>query len=338
MKVLVTGGCGYLGQNLVAHLLGNNHEVVVIDNLSRSSQHEISPSPRLQVYHEDLLQFDRIESILSDHSFDVVVHLAALAYVEESMNHPMDYFQNNCVATSNLLQILIRGVAPKMIFTSSMAVYGKSSSSALFEEDSSKNPINPYGLSKLLSELEIHNIARARAISAVVLRLPNLFGVDPNFKLIEQHEPETHLIPLVLAEAVRTKLGGDPNESTLNVFMHPEAENDGSCVRDYVHVSDVCSAIMSSINILNGTKSPIYRVFNIGTGQSYSVLQIIEMARQVTHQPIVFNKKTHRVGDPAYLVGDVSRALHNLDWKPKHNNFMQDLQELWQVILQEQSQ
>lgn len=323
---MVTGGAGYIGSHMVLQLLDSGFEPVVLDNLSRGHADAVGGVPLIRA---DLRCQDDVDSCLAERDFDLVMHFAALAYVGESVNEPEGYYQNNVVGTLNLLAAMRRHGVGKIVFSSTCAIYGNPTRVPI-DETHSHEPINPYGSSKLVAERALADYAKAYGIASVSLRYFNAAGCDPDGRAGERHEPETHLIPLILREAMRTKLGNDPSTSQLQVFGVDFPTRDGSCVRDFIHVSDICQAHLLAGERLLRQRASGSEAFNLANGVGFSVLEVIEACRRVTGQPICYQLMNRRPGDPAELVGDAGRARSVLGWHPKLTRLEEIIRTAWE--------
>src|SRR5690554_933674 len=304
MKILVLGGAGYIGSHMAKTLMRAGHDVVVLDNLSTGFR-------RLARYGEfvpgDLADKQVLESIFQRHRIDAVMHFAAASLVGESVADPGKYYRNNVAATLTLLDTMCRFGVTKLVFSSTAAVYGEPMSVPI-DEAHSKRPINPYGASKWMVEQILQDYASAYGLSSIRLRYFNAAGADPEGELGECHDPESHLIPLVLQAA-------SGRRSHISIFGDDYDTPDGTCIRDYIHVEDLCEAHMLALQrLLEGGAS---RAYNLGNGNGFSVAQVIEAARAVTGQPIPAEKAPRRAGDPPRLVAASARAREELGWTPR---------------------
>lgn len=304
LNVLVTGGAGYIGSHMVKMLGQHGCDVTVVDNLSTGHKDAVTYGDFVEGNIGDR---QLLASILDRH-FDVVLHFAACSEVAESIEHPGKYFDNNVVNTLHLLDTMLARGVKRLVFSSSAAVYGDPVAT-LMNESHRLQPVNPYGRSKLMIEQVLTDYDRAYGLKSVSLRYFNAAGADPDGDLGERHEPETHLIPLVLRAASGRHAG-------VKVFGRDYDTPDGSCIRDYIHVTDVCAAHWLAVqSLMNGADS---QVLNLGNGNGYSVQQVIETAQRVTGRPIAVEDAARRDGDPARLVADSDLARHKLGWKPQY--------------------
>ena len=301
MKLLVTGGAGYIGSVVAHHLLDGGHEVVVLDHLERGHREAVPDGARfVQV---SLLDQDATREALAE-GFDGVLHFAALALVAESVAHPERYYRGNVVATLNLLDAMRETGIGNLVFSSTCAVYGEPDVVPM-GEDVPTNPINAYGSSKLAVDRMIADESRAHGLAATSLRYFNVAGASGRFG--EDHDPETHLIPLVLrAAAGRT--------DHVKVFGTDYPTEDGTAVRDYIHVDDLAVAHLQA---LDSNRPDTHRIINLGTGHGYSVRQVIETAREVTGREIPAREEARRPGDPTALVAAADLAREELGWTPE---------------------
>lgn len=316
MKVLICGGAGYIGSHMVRHLTACGHEVVVFDNLSTGHREAVGG---VTLVVGDLLDPESLAALFASHSFDVTIHSCALSLVGVSIEEPYLYYQNNVTGTLNLLQAMRAAGVSKLVFSSTAAVFGHPETEQI-EETHPTRPINPYGASKLMVERILADAAVAYGLRSVTLRYFNAAGADSSGEIGEAHEPETHLIPNVLRAALRDGVG-------LKVFGADYATRDGSCVRDYVHVNDLASAHLKGIEFMEGQEGA--HVFNLGNGQGFTVLEIIEAARRVTGAQIPFEQAPRRAGDPAVLVASSAKAHRWLGWSPEFTDITALIESAW---------
>jgi len=301
--VLVTGGAGYIGSHACKALAAAGYTPVTYDNLSRGFAHAVKWGP---LETGDLLDRARLEAVIQRHRPEVVMHFAALAYVGESTADPAPYYRNNLVGTLALLDAMRAQGVDRLVFSSSCTTYGVPASTPI-AEDAPQTPISPYGATKLFTEHVLADYAAAYGLRAVAMRYFNAAGADPDGEIGEDHDPETHLIPLVLDAAAN----GQP--LTLNGTDYETP--DGTCIRDYVHVTDLAAAHVLACKGLD--RAPGLDAYNLGTGVGLSNIQIIEAARRRTNLAIEVVVGPRRAGDPPVLTADPARATRELAWTPR---------------------
>ncbi len=314
MNILVTGGAGYVGSIVTERLLNKGYKVVILDNFQQGHKEAILPEAEFVL--ADICEAQHLEDVFHRFKIDAVMHMAAETVVEYSMTDPKRYFQNNVVGGLNLLDAMLKHRVYKFVFSSSAAVYGDPKSIPI-EEDHPKLPLNSYGESKLMFEHILEWYGRAYGLKYVSLRYFNAAGATE--LLGEDHYPETHLIPNVLKAAL------DKN-SPVSIFGTNYPTKDGSCIRDYVHVIDIAQAhilALEKIEQLGG------RAYNLGNGEGYSVLEVVEAARKVTHAEIPVKIAPRRPGDPAILVASSHRAKEELGWSPKYPDLETIIESAW---------
>lgn len=312
MKVLVTGGAGYIGSICVEQLLDQGYRVVVVDNLSEG--HRAAVDPRAEFFELDLSDRPELFRLLEQQRPDAVMHFAASALVGESMKNPSKYFRNNVANGINLLEACVQAGTRRFVFSSTCAIFGVPKKLPI-QEDQPKEPINPYGESKLMFERILPWYQRQHGIQHVSLRYFNAAGCTRKFG--EHHWQETHLIPNVLKVA----LGQKPH---VEIFGTDYPTPDGTCIRDFVHVLDLAQA---HILALDAKESD---AFNLGSGEGYSVLEVVEAARKVTGHPIPTVEKPRRPGDPPKLVGDSKKLRKVLGWRPRFDSLETIVQSAWE--------
>lgn len=316
MRILVTGGAGYVGSHCVRRLLDAGHAVTVIDNLSQG--HRAALDPRAAFVEADLADAEALSSATPKDRFDAVMHFAALLNVGESVQMPLRYYRNNIANTINLLEAMQRAGITRLVFSSTAAVYGVPERIPIVE-DVPKRPINPYGATKLAVEWLLRDSAAAWGLGSIALRYFNACGAAADGKLGEDHRPETHLIPNVLA----VPLG---RRSSVQVFGRDYPTPDGSCVRDYIHVEDLAEAHLCAIENL---QPAVAEAFNVGTSRGYSVLEIVEAARKVTDHPIPIDAAPRRAGDPPTLLADSSKLQRRFGWRPRYTDVTEIVRTAW---------
>ncbi len=315
MTILVTGGAGYIGSHCVASLIRRGENVVVLDNLSRGHAAAVAGT---RLYRGELADSAFLDTVFSREKIDAVIHFAAFSLVGESMTQPGTYFQNNVGGTLSLLEAMVRHNVSYIIFSSSAAVYGEPQSVPI-TEDMPLCPTNPYGESKRMVEAALKWFESAHALRYAALRYFNVAGAARGGNIGEHHEPETHLIPLVLKAAQQGK--------PIRVFGNDYPTPDGTCIRDYIHVEDLIDAHVLALSYLkNGGESG---AFNLGLGYGFSVKEIIEAARSAVGLPILVEDAPRRAGDPAVLIASGDRAKRVLGWKPVHTELGDILTSAW---------
>ncbi|MGO9239231.1 MAG: UDP-glucose 4-epimerase GalE [Bryobacteraceae bacterium] len=314
-RILVTGGAGYIGSHTAHYLLRLGHDVQVVDDLSYGYRHNV-PEGRLHVLN--LLDTAALDAVLARFEFEAVVHFAAFISVGESTRKPEMYFRNNCGATFSLLDAMARAGVRRIVFSSTAAVYGNPERTPI-TEDMPHRPVNPYGQTKLMVETAMRWMDQCSGLRFVALRYFNACGAEEAYGIGEEHAPETHLIPLVL-RAART---GEP----LTIFGQDYPTPDGTCIRDYIHVTDLAAAHAAALDhLLGGGASASY---NAGTGHGYSVLEVIRAVERVTGQTVPFQIGPRREGDPAVLVADSTKLQQTLGWKPGYTTLDAMVESAW---------
>ena len=314
MRVLVTGGAGYIGGTVTRLLLREGHEVTVLDNLCHSERSALpSGVPFVEC---DLLDRETLQQFLRSEHFDGVMHFAALIEAGESMRRPEIYFRNNTAGTLNLLDAMQQTGHDRLVFSSTAACYGEPRSTPIVE-DAALCPTNPYGESKLLVEQMLRWFSELHGLRYASLRYFNVAGAA--FDYGESHEPESHLIPLILDVA----LGRRPQ---IKIFGTDYPTKDGTCVRDYIHVADLAQAHLLAMHALGEQRRLIY---NIGNGQGFTVREVIESVKRVTGRPIAVEECPKRAGDPAVLVASSEKIKAELGWAPEHANLDDIVASAW---------
>ena len=313
MKLLVTGGAGYIGSVVSRRLLSEGNEVVVLDNLERGHRGAVAPGARLEV--ADLLDAERVDAIVAA-GFDGVMHFAALALVGESVSHPERYYRTNVGGTQNLLEAMHRHDVRRLVFSSTCAVYGQPDEVPI-SEAAPPRPANAYGASKLAVDHMIGDFCVAHAIGAVSLRYFNVAGASGEAG--EDHDPETHLIPNIL----RVVLGKLPQ---VEIYGTDYPTPDGTAIRDYIHIEDLAHA---HVLALEGTRAGEHRIFNLGNGSGFSVREVIAAAEQVTGRSIPAAERPRRPGDPPMLVAASERIRAELGWQAVKPELSEILADAW---------
>jgi len=330
ISVLIAGGAGYIGSHMVKMLNKAGCRTTVFDNLSRGYRDAVVIG---EFVRGDLLSRDDLKRVFQNHAFDVVMHFAALCYVGESAGEPLDYYQNNVAGTANLLQAMLDAKVDKFVFSSSCATYGVPERIPIPEENP-QNPINPYGWTRLFVERILKDCAAADSFRSVSLRYFYAAGCDPEGLLGERHEPETHLIPLVLREARRVQKGGFPEDTGLYVFGDDFNTPDGTCIRDYIHVEDLCDAHMKAMHVLMDGTVKGAESYNLGNGKGFSVKEVIEACRRITGINIRYKVTERRPGDPPQLVGSAEKTRKALGWNPQFGEIDDIIKTAWRWFSQ----
>ena len=316
MRILVTGGAGYVGSHCVRGLCDARHDVVVLDNLAAG--HRTAVDSRATLVVGDLSDATLVERTLAEARFDGVMHFAALAEVHESVRDPLRYYRNNVANTVQLLEAMRRRQIRRFVFSSSCAVYGVPPRVPI-TEDMPKSPINPYGRTKLAIEWALEDCSRAWGLGATALRYFNAAGAAADGSLGEDHRPESHIIPRVLGVA----LG---QAEAINVNGNDYPTRDGTCIRDYIHVEDLSAVHALAIE---RQEEGVFNGYNVGTGRGVSVAELIAASREVTGHAIPARSAPRREGDPAELVADPSRIIADLGWKPRYTDIASTLCTAW---------
>ncbi|PAB59389.1 UDP-glucose 4-epimerase GalE [Anaeromicrobium sediminis] len=316
MSILITGGAGYIGSHTVKYFLERNEDVIIVDNL----QNGYKKSTQINKFYEvDIRNKEKLDRIFKTHKIDAVIHFAANSLVGESMEKPYEYYNNNVFGMMCLLDVMKENNVNKIVFSSTAATYGEPKNIPILEEDETK-PTNTYGETKIAMEKMMKWFDQAYGIKYVSLRYFNAAGAHESGMIGEAHNPETHLIPLIL----QVPLG---KREKIFMFGDDYRTNDGTCVRDYIHVMDLASAHYQALEYLRkGKRSDI---FNLGNGNGYSVKEVIEMTRKVTGHPIPSEVKERRAGDPAILIASSEKAKKILGWKPQFDSLEKIIEDAW---------
>jgi UDP-glucose 4-epimerase len=317
MTVLVCGGAGYIGSHAVAQLLDRNEKVIVADNLQKG--HGDAVLEGATFYNGDLRDQSFIDRLFEENDIDSVIHFAADSLVGESVEDPLKYYDNNVYGAVCLLKAMAKHEVKRIVFSSTAAVYGEPEQVPIQESDRTV-PTNPYGETKLAIEKMLKWAEQAHDIKHVVLRYFNVAGADPDGRIGEDHRPETHLIPIVLqvAQGKREKI---------MIFGDDYPTEDGTCIRDYIHVNDLVDAHLLAIEKLK--RDGESGIYNLGNGQGFSVKEVIDTARKVTNHSIPAEVAPRRAGDPAQLVASSEKAIKDLGWKPNYADLETMIQTAW---------
>lgn len=316
MKILVTGGAGYIGSHVLKRLLEAGHDTVTIDNLKKGHKKAVLGGEFIE---GDIGDKELLQSIFTEHDIKGVVHLAADSLVGESMEDPGKYYNNNVAKALNLLEAMVENNVDYFVFSSTAAVYGEPEAVPIVEEHPT-NPENVYGESKLFFEKILKRYDQIHGLKYISLRYFNAAGADPEAKIGEAHDPETHLIPIVLQTALGIR-------DKIYIFGDDYPTKDGSCVRDYIHVNDLADAHLLAVEALaDGENSDIY---NLGCGDGYSVKEVIETAKKVTQKDFEVEVSERRAGDPAVLIASSEKIKNYLGWQPKYQDLEKIISTAW---------
>ena len=314
--ILIVGGAGYIGSHINKELNHQGYETIIFDNLSFGHPEFVKWG---NFQEGDLGNIEEIRKLFKEYTIDAVMHFAAFTYVGESVENPQKYYLNNLRNTLNLLQVMLEEDVKYFVFSSTCATYGTPEEIPI-TENHPQNPINPYGKGKLMVEQILTDYSRAYGLKYASLRYFNAAGADPEAEIGESHQPETHLIPLILDVAMDKK-------EEIQVYGTDYPTPDGTCIRDYIHVMDLADAHIKALKYLKeGGKSD---VFNLGNGQGFSVREVIETSQKVTGKTIKVEEVERREGDPPVLVGSSSKAQEILNWHPRYDDLAVIIETAW---------
>ncbi len=316
MVVLVVGGAGYIGSHMVKMLGRAGYQVVTVDNLSSGYREAVTMGELAQV---DLADTDALDQVFARYRPQAVLHFASFIQVGESVRHPDKYYRNNLANTLNLLDTMVRHDVKWFVFSSTAAIFGEPRYVPI-DESHLREPVNPYGRSKLMVEQVLEDYERAYGIRSVCLRYFNAAGADPEGELGERHDPETHLIPLILQAA-------SGRRDAITVFGRDYDTPDGSCIRDYIHIQDLCRAHILALNWMRERDAS--GRFNLGNGTGFSVQEVISAVERVTGRSIQVVEGERRAGDPARLIADSTLARRELGWQPEHDRLEDIIADAW---------
>ena len=317
MAILVCGGAGYIGSHAVHQLIEKGESVVIVDNLQTG--HRDAVHPKAKFYEGDIRDADVLDKIFTENAIDTVVHFAANSLVGESVEKPLKYFNNNVYGMQILLESMVKHSVDKIVFSSTAAVYGEPKRIPILEDDPTE-PTNPYGESKRIMEKMMKWVSRANGVRFVSLRYFNAAGAIEDGSIGEDHNPESHLIPLIL----QVPMG---KREHITVFGEDYPTPDGTCLRDYIHVIDLADAHVLAIDYLR--KGGESNIFNLGNGRGFSVKEMIEAAKKATGRDIKVEIGARRAGDPAQLIASSEKAKKVLGWQPKYTDVKQIIQTAW---------
>ncbi|MBS5986835.1 UDP-glucose 4-epimerase GalE [Clostridium paraputrificum] len=317
MSILVCGGAGYIGSHTVHQLIKNNEDVVIVDNLQTG--HLKAVNPKAKFYKGDIRDHDFLDKVFSENKIEAVIHFAANSLVGESMTNPLLYFNNNVYGMQVLLESMVKHNIDKIVFSSTAAVYGEPKKVPILEDDET-NPTNTYGETKLTMEKMMKWVNKANGIKFVSLRYFNVAGALEDGSIGEDHSPETHLIPLILQVPLKKR-------EHITVFGDDYPTEDGTCIRDYIHVLDLADAHIKALNYLRaGNES---NIFNLGNGKGFSVKEMIDATKEATGEEIKVVLGERRAGDPAVLIASSEKAHNLLNWQPKYTNVKDIIKTAW---------
>ena len=317
MKILVVGGAGYIGSHMIKRFQNTDHQIEVLDNLSTGFKEN---SQNYKFHMCDLSNKEQVHKILKENKYEMVMHFASSINVGESYDHPMKYYENNVTNTLNLLECMIDLKILNFIFSSTAAVYGEPESIPIKEEQK-LSPINPYGKTKSVVESILSDYDKSYGLKYISLRYFNACGAHIDGTIGERHNPETHLIPLILQTA-------SGRRNNFKIYGDDYKTKDGTCIRDYIHVMDIAEAHLLSLEKLIQTQSS--DIYNIGNKQGYSVLEIIDVVEKVTQIKISYEISEKRKGDPAELIADNSKISEKLNWKAKYSDLYTIINTAWE--------
>ena len=317
MNVLVCGGAGYIGSHTVYELIERGHSVVVVDSLIKG--HKAAVHNDAKFYLGDIRDEEFMDKVFKENNIDAVIDFAAFSLVGESVNEPFKYYENNVYGTLKLLETMERAGVKKIVFSSTAATYGEPENDIIVESDKT-NPTNPYGETKLTVEKMLKWADNAYGIKFVALRYFNAAGAHISGKIGEDHSPETHLIPIIL----QTALG---QREKMFIFGDDYDTPDGTCVRDYIHVTDLADAHIKALEKLFKTNES--GIYNLGNGKGFSVKEVIEKAKKVTCKDFKVEIEARRNGDPSTLIASSEKAIKELGWKPKFNTLDKIIETAW---------
>lgn len=317
MTILVTGGAGYIGSHTVLYLKEHGEDVVILDNFSKGHKRAMLGT---YYYEGDINNEKLLDKIFRENRIESVIHFAASSLVAESVIDPLSYYENNVVGTYHLIKKMKNHNIKHIVFSSTAATYGEPKSVPINEEDKTL-PTNPYGETKLAIENMLKWSDKAYGIKSICFRYFNAAGADPNGRIGEDHRPESHLIPIILQVALGQR-------DILKVFGSDYNTNDGTCIRDYIHVMDLAQAHYLAVKKLRKSEESI--ILNLGTEKGFSVKEVIETCRKVTGSSIDTKLAPRRVGDPAVLIASSSKAKKELGWEPKYSDIESIVEHAWQ--------
>lgn len=316
MAVLVTGGAGYIGSHTVLELLDQGEDVIIVDNLQTGHEEAVIGGT---FYKGDIRDRQFMDDVFGKHDIESVIHFAASSLVGESVQVPLDYYENNVVAAHTLVSSMLRHNVKKIVFSSTAATYGEPKQIPIQEDDPTE-PTSPYGDTKLTMERMFRWCDGAYGLKSISLRYFNAAGAHPDGAIGEDHDPESHLIPIILQAALGQR-------DQVRIFGNDYPTEDGTCIRDYIHVTDLANAHWLALEHLR--RHDRSGVYNLGNGKGFSVKEVIETARSVTGEPIKAETAPRRPGDPAVLIASAEKAQSELNWKPKYSGLNTIIETAW---------
>ncbi|MEE8577255.1 MAG: UDP-glucose 4-epimerase GalE [candidate division Zixibacteria bacterium] len=315
MKILLAGGAGYIGSNMAAMLKSSGHEPIVFDNLSKGHRQAVG---QVKLVEGDLADYDLLVEILKENAIEAVMHFAAFIEVAESVEQPLAYYNNNVCNTQNLLTAMETAGVEKFVFSSTAAVYGMPTEVPV-TENCPKQPVNPYGETKLAVERMCHFQSEAGKLRYTALRYFNAAGAGDGGTLGEDHKPESHLIPLIIQAALGKR-------DSVSIYGTDYDTSDGTCVRDYIHIEDLCRAHLLALERLDSEAELIY---NLGNGKGYTVREVIETVKKISGKDFKVIETDRRAGDPAVLTADAGKARSELGWAPQLGELETIIETAW---------
>ncbi|MDP4182414.1 MAG: UDP-glucose 4-epimerase GalE [Bacillota bacterium] len=316
MSILVTGGAGYIGSHTAAELIEKKEDIIILDNLERGHKEAVLGG---KLIVGDLRDKDFLKKVFSENQIEAVIHFAAYIEVGESVVDPLKFYNNNVISTLNLLSAMNEAGVKKIVFSSTAATYGEPENVPIIESDKTL-PTNPYGETKLTVEKALKWADKCLGIKHVILRYFNASGAHISAKIGEDHNPETHLIPIILQVALGKR-------DDIKIFGNDYGTPDGTCIRDYIHVTDLADAHVRALNKLRADNTS--EIYNLGNGKGFSVKEVIDIARKVTGQPIKEVLAPKRTGDPAILVASSQKIINELKWAPRYDKLETIIETAW---------
>lgn len=321
MRVLVTGGAGYIGSHACKALAAAGHEPIVFDNLSTGHDWAVKWGPLIR---GDVNDADALNAAMAGHAPDAVMHFAALSVVGDSVDQPDLYYRTNVSGTLNLIDAMLTHEVTRIVFSSTCATYGEPEEMPLTEE-TPQHPVNPYGQSKMMVEQMLKDFSVSGRIGAVALRYFNAAGADPETQIGEEHDPETHLIPIILQAAAGKR-------ASISIFGQDYDTPDGTCIRDYIHVMDLAAAHIAA---LDHTAPGTFTAFNLGTGKGNTVREVIDTAKRVTGREFDVVDAPRRPGDAPVLIADATKAQAELGWTPYYTSLDDIVGTAWEWMVRD---